>query len=108
LGCGTDVNRFNRYQELRKNHGNYHSTTQARMKLPSWSFKEQIISTIKGHNITLVSGSTGCGKSTQVPQFLLDSEEVSRREAGNRFGTRLGTRRGKRRGNVRVLVLTIF
>lgn len=35
-------------------------------------FKDQIISSL-GNRVILIAGDTGCGKSTQVPQFILDS-----------------------------------
>ncbi|KAL5581513.1 hypothetical protein UlMin_013955 [Ulmus minor] len=43
-----------------------------RIKLPITSFKDQITTTIESHQVVLISGETGCGKTTQVPQFLLD------------------------------------
>ena len=32
--------------------------------------------------VTIISGETGCGKTTQVPQFILESEVESLRGAG--------------------------
>ncbi|CAI9275397.1 unnamed protein product [Lactuca saligna] len=46
--------------------------TEDRYKLPIASFKDVITSTIESHQIVLISGETGCGKTTQVPQYLLD------------------------------------
>ncbi|XP_062105694.1 DExH-box ATP-dependent RNA helicase DExH6-like isoform X2 [Humulus lupulus] len=46
--------------------------TKERFKLPIASFKDMITTTIESHQVVLVSGETGCGKTTQVPQFLLD------------------------------------
>ncbi|XP_057792860.1 DExH-box ATP-dependent RNA helicase DExH6 isoform X2 [Salvia miltiorrhiza] len=43
-----------------------------RSKLPIASFKDDITSTVKSNQVVLVCGETGCGKTTQVPQFLLD------------------------------------
>jgi HrpA-like RNA helicase len=45
---------------------------QARKKLPAWAFKDSIPAMVAANQVSLVSGETGCGKSTQVPQFLLD------------------------------------
>ncbi|KAM3221572.1 DExH-box ATP-dependent RNA helicase DExH6 [Capsicum annuum] len=43
-----------------------------RSKLPIASFKDVIISTVVSNQVVLISGETGCGKTTQVPQFILD------------------------------------
>ncbi|XP_047180818.1 DExH-box ATP-dependent RNA helicase DExH6-like [Vigna umbellata] len=43
-----------------------------RSKLPIASFKDVITSTVESHQVVLISGETGCGKTTQVPQFILD------------------------------------
>ncbi|KDP25957.1 hypothetical protein JCGZ_22947 [Jatropha curcas] len=45
---------------------------EARSKLPIASFRDVITSNIESHQVVLISGETGCGKTTQVPQFLLD------------------------------------
>ncbi|KAF8766215.1 hypothetical protein HU200_007721 [Digitaria exilis] len=41
-------------------------------KLPITSFKDVITSTLENHQVVLISGETGCGKTTQVPQYVLD------------------------------------
>ncbi|CAG8556777.1 15728_t:CDS:10 [Funneliformis mosseae] len=43
-----------------------------RSKLPIESRKDDIIHTIRDNRVVVLSGSTGCGKSTQVPQYILD------------------------------------
>lgn len=35
--------------------------------------EDDIISTIKKYDIILIQGNTGCGKSTQIPQFILEN-----------------------------------
>lgn len=45
---------------------------EKRSKLPIATFQDVITSTIATHQVVLISGETGCGKTTQVPQFLLD------------------------------------
>nr|CAD2165609.1 unnamed protein product [Meloidogyne enterolobii] len=44
----------------------------SRRSLPIWNFKNKILASIKQHPVTLITGGTGCGKTTQVPQFLLE------------------------------------
>eukprot|EP00053_Salpingoeca_punica_P017114 m.163705 g.163705 ORF g.163705 m.163705 type:complete len:1485 (-) comp17116_c0_seq1:220-4674(-) len=43
-----------------------------RQKLPSYSLRDAVLATIKKSQVTIVCGETGCGKTTQVPQFLLE------------------------------------
>lgn len=40
--------------------------------LPIIKHRQQIINTIANNQVVLIRGETGCGKSTQVPQFILD------------------------------------
>eukprot|EP00943_MAST-04B_sp_MAST-4B-sp1_P006597 g6597.t1 len=44
-----------------------------RSKLPAWALKDNISNLIQENQVVVLSGETGCGKSTQVPQFILDS-----------------------------------
>ncbi|CAJ2634209.1 unnamed protein product [Trifolium pratense] len=46
--------------------------TELRSKLPIASYKDEITSTVDSHQVVLISGETGCGKTTQVPQYILD------------------------------------
>ena len=41
-------------------------------KLPIMEAKERILDTVTANPVTVLIGHTGCGKSTQVPQYILD------------------------------------
>ncbi|XP_076380090.1 ATP-dependent RNA helicase DHX30 isoform X1 [Megalopta genalis] len=41
--------------------------------LPIIKFKSQILKSIDENQVLLIKGDTGCGKSTQVPQFIMDA-----------------------------------
>jgi ATP-dependent RNA helicase DHX57 len=45
---------------------------QQRRTLPAWEMREIIIDTVNSHQVTIISGETGSGKSTQSAQFILD------------------------------------
>ena len=50
----------------------------ARMKLPAWEYRDRVAALVAAHDVVLVAGETGCGKSTQVPQFVLDGDPDAR------------------------------
>ncbi|KAJ9424957.1 P-loop containing nucleoside triphosphate hydrolase protein [Fusarium oxysporum] len=43
-----------------------------RQGLPAWQMREAIIGTVRSNHVTIISGETGSGKSTQSMQFILD------------------------------------
>lgn len=45
---------------------------QQRRTLPAWEKREILIDTVNAHQVTIISGETGSGKSTQSAQFILD------------------------------------
>ncbi|GJV60772.1 DExH-box ATP-dependent RNA helicase DExH6 isoform X1 [Tanacetum coccineum] len=59
--------------------------TEDRSKLPIASFKD----------VVLISGETGCGKTTQVPQYLLDYMWSK----GDAFAERISSKRGESIGD---------
>ncbi|XP_055721765.1 ATP-dependent RNA helicase A protein-like [Salvelinus fontinalis] len=40
--------------------------------LPVKNFEREIISAVQGNSVVIIRGATGCGKTTQVPQYILD------------------------------------
>lgn len=42
-----------------------------RRKLPAWSMMDKVLDTIHENQVTIISGETGCGKSTQVRIILI-------------------------------------
>ncbi|XP_058021031.1 putative ATP-dependent RNA helicase DHX57 [Ahaetulla prasina] len=58
---------------IKKSSRRYQTMLQERQKLPAWEKKKEILSLLSKYQVLVVSGMTGCGKTTQVPQFILDS-----------------------------------
>ncbi|CAG9466338.1 unnamed protein product [Pedinophyceae sp. YPF-701] len=44
-----------------------------RERLPAWKERQRVIRAIADSQVLVVAGETGCGKTTQVPQFILES-----------------------------------
>ncbi|KAM9719886.1 ATP-dependent RNA helicase A protein-like [Menidia menidia] len=43
-----------------------------RQQLPVQRFEEEIMAAVEGNPVVIIRGATGCGKTTQVPQYILD------------------------------------
>uniref|UniRef100_A0A7S0IGJ7 RNA helicase n=1 Tax=Micromonas pusilla TaxID=38833 RepID=A0A7S0IGJ7_MICPS len=52
-----------------------------RERLPAWSKRSALLRAIDANQVTIVAGETGCGKTTQLPQFILD-DAIARGEGG--------------------------
>lgn len=50
------------------------SMMEFRRSLPAYKERDALITTISCNQVIIVSGETGCGKTTQIPQFILESE----------------------------------
>lgn len=50
-----------------------------REALPAWEYRDEVARLVREHDVVLVTGETGCGKSTQVPQFILDDPDAGPR-----------------------------
>ncbi|KAL1539169.1 RNA helicase [Salvia divinorum] len=59
-------------QERKKEMTKYKVMLQARSNLPITELKDDILHLLEENNVVVISGETGCGKTTQVPQFILD------------------------------------
>ncbi|KAK2647975.1 hypothetical protein Ddye_015464 [Dipteronia dyeriana] len=47
---------------------------ELRRSLPSYKERDALLKTISQNQVVVVSGETGCGKTTQLPQYILESE----------------------------------
>ena len=45
----------------------------ARSALPIAGMEQEVMEAVANHDVVVLAGATGCGKTTQVPQFLLEA-----------------------------------
>ena len=57
----------------------YFKILKTRKKLPAWEAKEQFLKLMKKHQILVLQGETGSGKTTQIPQFLVEAGYANKR-----------------------------
>ncbi|VDQ02992.1 unnamed protein product [Trichobilharzia regenti] len=63
----------------------YMKMLESRRRLPAYQIKEDVVSTVQNNQVVIISGETGCGKTTQVPQFILEDQVLK----GNGSVTRI-------------------
>jgi transcription elongation factor Elf1 len=63
-------------QKAKRHDPSFKQMLKHRQQLPAFSYAESICKSVQSHAVTILTGDTGCGKSTQVPQFLLDDPTI--------------------------------
>ncbi|KAJ3021902.1 ATP-dependent RNA helicase dhx29 [Thoreauomyces humboldtii] len=58
--------------EHRQRSGSYRNLLKHRMNLPVYAMRTDIMEIVRQHRVIVVSGETGSGKSTQIPQFIIE------------------------------------
>ncbi|KAH9982442.1 P-loop containing nucleoside triphosphate hydrolase protein [Lactifluus volemus] len=66
--------------ETRRSSSPYKAMLAQRSKLPISQYRYQIVDCLETSQVLVLSGETGCGKSTQVPAFILE-DQLSRGKA---------------------------
>ena len=46
--------------------------SEDRVRLPVFQFRQQILDELAKNTCIIVRGATGCGKTTQIPQYILE------------------------------------
>ena len=49
------------------------SIEETRKSLPIYRFKKELVQAVKDHQILIIEGETGSGKTTQIPQYLYEA-----------------------------------
>ena len=52
----------------------YQTMLETRKGLPIWHYKQELLQAFNNNQVVIVCGETGCGKSTQVPAYILEEE----------------------------------
>eukprot|EP00960_Hanusia_phi_P030875 748909-Hanusia_phi.AAC.1 len=55
---------------------------EKRRCLPAWKARDEIIEKLSKHQVLIISGETGCGKTTQVKSWRRDGDKVEHRGMG--------------------------
>jgi ATP-dependent RNA helicase DHX34 len=56
--------KFKKFKNIRSSQGN----------LPVFKYRQEILESVKNNQITIIAGDTGCGKSTQIPRYLIEAD----------------------------------
>lgn len=67
-----DIENVKQSYTSRTSSSEYKDMITQRQKLPAFAKKEALVSAINSNQVTLITGETGSGKSTQVVQFIMD------------------------------------
>lgn len=49
------------------------SLQETRKSLPIYNFRRALLDAIKDHQVLVIEGETGSGKTTQIPQYLYEA-----------------------------------
>lgn len=62
----------------------YFDILAKRKELPAWGVKDEFVTLLRKENVFVVVGETGSGKTTQLPQFVLDELLLPRQTSKKR------------------------
>lgn len=95
--------------EMTKSEKRKMTIQEVRRSLPVYPFRESLLAAIRDHQVLIVEGETGSGKTTQIPQYLYeagfcdDGKKVGctqpRRVAAMSVAARVAEEMGKKLGN---------
>ena len=51
---------------------------ETQKSLPIYPFKEDLIAAMEEHQVLIIEGETGSGKTTQIPQYLVQAVSIDR------------------------------
>jgi pre-mRNA-splicing factor ATP-dependent RNA helicase DHX15/PRP43 len=68
---GLDKSRINPWTE-RPYSPRYYDILKKREQLPVYDFEKDLVEMVRNNQVVIVEGETGSGKTTQIPQFLLE------------------------------------
>ncbi|RCV45100.1 hypothetical protein SEVIR_9G430100v4 [Setaria viridis] len=74
-GANPTVNRWNG----RPYSGRYFEILEKRRTLPVWQQKDEFLRALRDNQTLILVGETGSGKTTQIPQFVLEAEGLGNR-----------------------------
>lgn len=80
----TEINQriLENWQNKRETSLEYKKRWEQRQNLPAIQQSDRILEMIETDQVVLVVGSTGCGKTTQIPQLLLDDMIAKSKASG--------------------------
>lgn len=57
---------------------NYYKILETRQKLPAYDSRHKLVELMQEYQVLILVGETGSGKTTQVPQFLIEAGFASK------------------------------
>lgn len=58
------------------------SIQEVRRSLPVFPYREDLLAAIQEHQILVIEGETGSGKTTQIPQYLIEAVSHGPEDSG--------------------------
>ncbi|GEQ72968.1 hypothetical protein JCM33374_g6656 [Metschnikowia sp. JCM 33374] len=68
----SEIHDLSREYGERQKSAQFKASVSQRQKLPAWRKRDDLVDIITSNKVTLVTGETGSGKSTQIVQYILD------------------------------------
>ncbi|CAL9088587.1 unnamed protein product [Musa textilis] len=60
----------------------FHKLQEERKTLPIYPYREQLLQAVQTHQVIVIVGETGSGKTTQIPQYLHEAGYTKRGQVG--------------------------